>query len=97
MTSLTKLSLANRMIVGMATVAIVIFGVLAALSLRQELLPSTQVPTAVMTPTVTATMMPINSEYSSKDAPRRSFQRPMAMSLARGNIVLARDNIVEAP
>ena len=30
MTSLTKLSLANRMIVGMATVGIVIFGVLAA-------------------------------------------------------------------
>ncbi len=51
MTSLTKLSLANRMIVGMATVAIVIFGVLAALSLRQELLPSTQVPTAVVTAT----------------------------------------------
>ena len=51
MTSLTKLSLANRLIVGMATVAIVIFGVLAALSLRQELLPSTQVPTAIVTAT----------------------------------------------
>ena len=51
MTSLTRLSLANRLIVGMATVAIVIFGVLAALSLRQELLPSTQVPTAIVTAT----------------------------------------------
>ena len=30
MTSLTKLSLANRLIVGMAALAIVIFGVLAA-------------------------------------------------------------------
>ncbi len=51
MTSLTKLSLANRLIVGMVTVAIVIFGVLAAFSLRQELLPSTQVPTAIVTAT----------------------------------------------
>jgi len=39
------------MIVGMATVAIVIFGVLSTLSLRQELLPSTQVPTAMVTAT----------------------------------------------
>ena len=51
MTSLTKLSLANRLIIGMVTVAIVIFGVLAAFSLRQELLPSTQVPTAIVTAT----------------------------------------------
>lgn len=40
MTSLTKLSLANRLIVGLATLAIVAFGVLATLSLRQELLPT---------------------------------------------------------
>ncbi len=55
MTSLTKLSLANRLIVGMVTVAIVIFGLLAAFSLRQELLPSTQVPTAILTATYPGT------------------------------------------
>ena len=49
MTQLTRLSLANRLIVGMITIAIVVFGVLATFSLRQELLPSTQVPTAVLT------------------------------------------------
>ena len=49
MTRLTKLSLANRLVVGMITVAIVVFGVLAAFSLRQELLPSTQIPTAFVT------------------------------------------------
>ena len=55
MTQLTKLSLANRLIVGMVTIAIVIFGVLSALSLRQELLPSTQVPTAILTATYPGT------------------------------------------
>jgi multidrug efflux pump subunit AcrB len=55
MTSLTRLSLANRLIVGMATIAIVIFGVLATSSLRQELLPSTQVPTAILTATYPGT------------------------------------------
>ena len=49
MTSLTQLSLANRMIVGLATLAIVVFGVLATLNLKQELLPSIQVPTAIVT------------------------------------------------
>jgi multidrug efflux pump subunit AcrB len=49
MTSLTRLSLANRMIVGLATLAIVVFGVLATLNLKQELLPSIQVPTAIVT------------------------------------------------
>src|SRR5215207_3989744 len=49
MTSLTRLSLANRMIVGLATLAIVVFGVLATLNLKQELLPSIQVPTAFIT------------------------------------------------
>ena len=49
MTRLTKLSLANRLVVGMITVAIVVFGALAAFSLRQELLPSTQIPTAFVT------------------------------------------------
>jgi multidrug efflux pump subunit AcrB len=49
MTSLTRLSLANRMIVGLATLAILVFGVLATLNLKQELLPSIQVPTAIVT------------------------------------------------
>jgi multidrug efflux pump subunit AcrB len=49
LTSLTRLSLANRIIVGLATLAIVVFGVLATLNLKQELLPSIQVPTAIVT------------------------------------------------
>ena len=49
LTSLTRLSLANRMIVGLATLAIVVVGVLATLNLKQELLPSIQVPTAFIT------------------------------------------------
>ena len=49
MTSLTRLSLANRMIVGLATLVIVVFGVLATLNVKQELLPSIQVPTAFVT------------------------------------------------
>src|SRR4028119_741591 len=55
MTHLTRLSLANRLIVGMVTIAIVVFGVLSTLSLRQELLPSTQVPTAILTATYPGT------------------------------------------
>ncbi len=55
MTQLTRLSLANRLIVGMVTIAIVVFGVLSTLSLRQELLPSTQVPTAILTATYPGT------------------------------------------
>lgn len=49
MTQLTRLSLANRLIVGLVTLAIIVFGVLATFALKQELLPSTQVPTAVVT------------------------------------------------
>ena len=49
MTSLTRLSLANRVIVGLAALAIIVFGVLATLNLKQELLPSIQVPTAIVT------------------------------------------------
>jgi multidrug efflux pump subunit AcrB len=48
LTSLTRLSLANRMIAGLATLAIIVFGVLATLNLKQELLPSIQVPTAIV-------------------------------------------------
>ena len=55
MTHLTRLSLANRLIVGMVTIAIVVFGVLSTLSLRQELMPSTQVPTAILTATYPGT------------------------------------------
>jgi multidrug efflux pump subunit AcrB len=55
MTPLTKLSLANRLIVGLVGLAIVVFGVLATTSLRQELLPSTQVPTAIVTATYPGT------------------------------------------
>ena len=51
MTSLTRLSLANRLIVGLAALAVVVFGVVATTSLRQELLPSTDVPTAAVTAT----------------------------------------------
>ena len=40
MTSLTRLSLANRMIVGLATLAIIAFGVLATLNLKQVQRPS---------------------------------------------------------
>ena len=49
LTSLTRLSLANRMIAGLVTLAIIVFGVLATLNLKQELLPSIQVPTAIVT------------------------------------------------
>ncbi|MCW2811062.1 MAG: putative efflux protein, partial [Friedmanniella sp.] len=55
MTSLTKLSLANRLIVGLVTLAIVVFGVIATFSLKQELLPSTQIPTAIVTATYPGT------------------------------------------
>jgi multidrug efflux pump subunit AcrB len=49
LTSLARLSLANRMIAGLITLAIIVFGVLATLNLKQELLPSIQVPTAIVT------------------------------------------------
>src|SRR6478735_5390426 len=50
-TSLTRLSLANRLIVALISIAIVVFGVLATRSLKQELLPSTQVPPPLAPPT----------------------------------------------
>ncbi|GAA3622211.1 hypothetical protein GCM10022236_25710 [Microlunatus ginsengisoli] len=49
MTHLTRWSLANRLIVGLATIAIVVFGLISTFSLKQELLPSTTVPTAIIT------------------------------------------------
>jgi HAE1 family hydrophobic/amphiphilic exporter-1 len=39
MTFLTRISLANRLIVGLVTLAIIIFGVLSIFALKQELLP----------------------------------------------------------
>lgn len=51
MTHLTRLSLANRLIAGLVTLAILVFGVIATLSLRQELLPATDVPTAMVSAT----------------------------------------------
>ena len=50
----------------MVTVAIVIFGVLAAFSLRQELLPSTQVPTAIVTATYPGTAPELVAEEVAK-------------------------------
>ena len=55
MTQLTRLSLTNRLIVGMVTVVIVIFGVFSTFAQRQELLPSTQVPTPILTATYPGT------------------------------------------
>src|SRR4051794_7295805 len=49
MTHLTRLSLANRLIVGLVTLGIFIFGVIAIFSLKQELLPNIQAPTAIVT------------------------------------------------
>ena len=51
MTHLTRWSLANRLIVGLATIAIVVFGLISTFNLKQELLPSTTVPTAIVTAT----------------------------------------------
>ncbi len=51
MTWLARLSLANRAVVGLVTVLLLAFGLLATGSLRQELLPSFSVPTVtVVTP-----------------------------------------------
>ena len=66
MTRLTKLSLANRLVVGMITVAIVVFGMLAAFSLRQELLPSTQIPTAFVTASYPGTAPALVAEEVAK-------------------------------
>ncbi|WP_437385875.1 efflux RND transporter permease subunit [Plantibacter flavus] len=51
MSFLTRLSLANRLIVGLITAAIVAFGLFAVGSLKQELLPSVQQPGAVVVAT----------------------------------------------
>lgn len=48
MTWLARLSLANRSIIGVVTVLLVVFGVISATALRQELLPSLDVPVATV-------------------------------------------------
>jgi multidrug efflux pump subunit AcrB len=62
MTFLTRLSLANRMIVGLMALAVVGLGLWATLTQRQELLPSTQVPTAIVTATYQGATPQIVSE-----------------------------------
>ena len=51
MSFLMRLSLANRLIVGLITAAIVVFGLFAVGSLKQELLPSVQQPGAYVSAT----------------------------------------------
>ncbi len=46
MSYLTRLSLVNRLVVALLSIAIVIFGVVAVTSLKQELIPSTTAPQA---------------------------------------------------
>ncbi|MBB2924269.1 efflux RND transporter permease subunit [Cellulomonas cellasea] len=48
MSRLARLSLANRAVVALATFAIAVFGVLGAGQLKQELIPSLQLPVAVV-------------------------------------------------
>ncbi|MGW2093108.1 efflux RND transporter permease subunit [Promicromonospora sukumoe] len=45
---LARLSLANRAVVALVTIAIAVFGVLSMTSLKQELLPSLQLPTGIV-------------------------------------------------
>ncbi|GAA3447670.1 efflux RND transporter permease subunit [Planomonospora venezuelensis] len=49
MNALTRISLANRALVALVTIAVLIFGAVAAVSLKQELLPPFSVPTASIT------------------------------------------------
>src|SRR3954469_201318 len=48
---LTRLSLVNRLVVALLSIAVVIFGVVSLTTLKQELIPSTQAPQAVVTAT----------------------------------------------
>ena len=69
-----RLSLANRMIVGLATLAIIVFGVLATRNLKQELLPSIQVPTAFVTASYSG-VSPQNRGRRCIDTARTRVQR----------------------
>ena len=51
MSLLTRLSLVNRLVVALLSIAVVIFGVVAITTLKQELIPSTTAPMAVVTAT----------------------------------------------
>ena len=51
MSLLTRLSLVNRLVVALLSVAVVIFGVVAVTTLKQELIPSTTAPMALITAT----------------------------------------------
>ncbi len=51
MSRLTRLSLANRLVVALLSIAVVIFGVVAITALKQELIPSTQAPQASVSAT----------------------------------------------
>ncbi len=53
MSLLTRLSLVNRLVVALLSIAVVIFGVVAVTSLKQELIPSTTAPQAVVSATYT--------------------------------------------
>ncbi|MGH3909506.1 MAG: efflux RND transporter permease subunit, partial [Pseudonocardiaceae bacterium] len=48
MTWLTQLSLRNRALIGLASVLVAIFGVISMTSLKQELIPSLQIPIAAV-------------------------------------------------
>ena len=48
MSRLARLSLANRSVVALVTIAIAVFGWFSLGSLKQELIPSLQIPTAVV-------------------------------------------------
>src|ERR671917_2314321 len=48
MTWLTRLSLTNRAIVGLVTALIIVLGAISTMSLRQELLPSIDIPAALV-------------------------------------------------
>ncbi|SDU88072.1 hydrophobic/amphiphilic exporter-1, HAE1 family [Microlunatus sagamiharensis] len=51
MSRLTRLSLVNRLVVALLSIAVVIFGVVVITTLKQELIPSTQAPQAFVTAT----------------------------------------------
>ncbi|GAA3552621.1 hypothetical protein GCM10022197_04590 [Microlunatus spumicola] len=55
MSLLTRLSLVNRLVVALLSIAVVIFGIVAITSLKQELIPSTQAPQAVVNATYPGT------------------------------------------
>ena len=52
MSALTRMSLKNRLIVGLATIAVAIFGVVATSMLNQEMMPSMTTPSSMVQATV---------------------------------------------